>query len=269
MLVRHELSFQKGSIITSDLLETMYRQPVSMIEMLFQDYSDGIISGMDLSERDGTLFISKGVYKHKEKLYYSETDISLTPESGCFVSGQKYAAIIEEKSISNNAAIFQHQLNIKTVPYDDTINKDDIMIIFRGTPVLPHVFENSETFCNNKIDLLPLKKSAYGKRSTYCPYIFKLILEKMMENRFKKDIIDYLVINNIQMYGYVPVEIMYTYINSNINISIQEQKNTCFLDRYELLNSFCDLISSEYKAEENNNYNDAASDYASEEGVLL
>lgn len=250
MLVNYELSFQKGSIITSGLLETMYKQPAVMFELLLQEYSDGIISGMGLAERDGTVSVTKGIYKHKGKIYYSESDIPLTLKNGDFSSGQKYAAVLEEGSKAAEQNIIQHQLIIKAVPYGETISTENILFTFRGTPSLPRAIEDKYEFTNDRIDLSYFKKSTIGNMPTYCPYVFRSILNKMKEISDKNDMLYYIIMNNIQMYGYVTVEQMDRYIIDHSPKSREYQDKKYFSDRKKLLEFFIEALNSQYDVPE-------------------
>ena len=49
MLYSHDITFKDGSIITSDMLSLMYNIPKGILNKLFIDYSNGIISGLNIN----------------------------------------------------------------------------------------------------------------------------------------------------------------------------------------------------------------------------
>ena len=83
MLTDYELTFPSGSLITGQLLQKMYEYPKNLINYIFADYSEGVISGLNVSYVDQKLILSTGIYKHNSSLYILEKDEILC-ENICF-----------------------------------------------------------------------------------------------------------------------------------------------------------------------------------------
>ena len=73
-----QLEFRHGLILTCDMLEEIYSYPRFLSKIECQNYSDGILCGVNFVERDGFLIITAGVLKFKDDLYVMKDDFNLT-----------------------------------------------------------------------------------------------------------------------------------------------------------------------------------------------
>ena len=78
MLVKKEVSFLHGNILTKEMLDEIYAYPRNFVELKYNDYSDGIITGLDFVEKDGTMYLTKGFVKFKGEYYFLLENINLT-----------------------------------------------------------------------------------------------------------------------------------------------------------------------------------------------
>ncbi|MFC7677694.1 DNA and RNA helicase [Paenibacillus sp. GCM10028914] len=74
MLHNHYPVFTKGRILKLEMLENLRDYPRWMLDILHTDLSDGIVAGMDITVRENTLMISKGVIKQAGKVYVIEEE---------------------------------------------------------------------------------------------------------------------------------------------------------------------------------------------------
>ncbi|AKG36023.1 hypothetical protein [Paenibacillus durus] len=66
--------FEKGRILKTGMLENLRDYPRSFLDIRYQDYSDGIIAGTNVSVREHVLCISPGIIKHAGRLYLMEEE---------------------------------------------------------------------------------------------------------------------------------------------------------------------------------------------------
>lgn len=69
MFANHYPHFQKGRILKREMLENLRDYPRDFLDSYFQDYSNGIITGVDLLVADTSIHITRGIVKHNAKLY--------------------------------------------------------------------------------------------------------------------------------------------------------------------------------------------------------
>lgn len=61
--------FEKKRILKQEMLENLRDYPRNMFGILYQDYSDGILSGCHLAAKDSGLFVQPGILYYKGILY--------------------------------------------------------------------------------------------------------------------------------------------------------------------------------------------------------
>lgn len=105
MLTDYILSFPSGSLITGVLLKKMYEYPKELIHGILTEYSEGVISGLNINYKNHCLTLSSGIYKHNSSLYILEEDTVIANKIN--FQGAKWYAILEEKSQENNNILNQ------------------------------------------------------------------------------------------------------------------------------------------------------------------
>ena len=66
--------FQKGRVLKSKMLENLRDYPRDLADLQFQNYSDGILAGVEVTVRGENLVISKGIVKYNGRLYMLHSD---------------------------------------------------------------------------------------------------------------------------------------------------------------------------------------------------
>lgn len=62
-------NFEKGRILKKEMLENLRDYPRNFFDIYFKEYSDGIITGAELTVNEKDISVAKGIIKHKNKLY--------------------------------------------------------------------------------------------------------------------------------------------------------------------------------------------------------
>lgn len=73
--------FQKGRILKREMLENLRDYPREFLDLYFQDYSNGIIAGANITIADTIIHITKGVVKHNNRLYLLHNSYELPYEA--------------------------------------------------------------------------------------------------------------------------------------------------------------------------------------------
>ena len=74
-------SFNKGSVLKQNMLEVLRDYPHTVLDVLFSDFGDGIISGFNIQKTDDKLFhISPGILKFENKIHISSKILTVEQE---------------------------------------------------------------------------------------------------------------------------------------------------------------------------------------------
>lgn len=77
MFTTHFPNFQKGRILKREMLENLRDLPRDFLDLYFQEYSNGIIAGVNLQVNGTTLIVTKGIVKQNGRLYILHSDYEL------------------------------------------------------------------------------------------------------------------------------------------------------------------------------------------------
>ncbi|GGG82849.1 DNA and RNA helicase [Paenibacillus radicis (ex Gao et al. 2016)] len=81
MFIDRYPSFTKGRILKTEMLDSLRDYPRHMLDIYYAGYSDGILTGADISVGEHTLTISRGIVKYGGRLYVLEQEQELRYES--------------------------------------------------------------------------------------------------------------------------------------------------------------------------------------------
>ena len=237
MLYSHDITFKDGSIITSDMLSLMYNIPKGILNKLFIDYSNGIISGLNINVNSSNdIILTAGIYKYENKLYTLSKDITFSNCNGePFKTGQKYILGItnmEDYNYNHDMSILTHRLilDIYTQPNSEYIP----LLTFIGNPELPETLD--EVFERKPVNMFQFKTSTFSG-GIYNSYIFKLVYDKISHKKNKHPL-DYAIMVEIDNKRVISKNTIIDYIkeeNPNKNIPIDDK---------DLLKSFSEAIDN-------------------------
>jgi hypothetical protein len=69
--------FGKGRILKTEMLENLRDFPREFADIFFQNFSDGVLTGAELVVNQNTITITRGIIKHRNKLYLLKEDHSI------------------------------------------------------------------------------------------------------------------------------------------------------------------------------------------------
>ena len=244
MLLKKEVSFLHGNILTKEMLDETYAYPRNFVELKYNDYSDGIITGLDFVEKDGTMYLTKGFVKFKGEYYFLLENINLT---NYFLDMKKnskrqsttYYLYLKRSEPIKAGSIIVRNLDL----YVSEENKQDeffSLCRFFGNESnmnLPRLNGSGEQkpfydlIDNNLyVNLIDTLYAMPGK-ATYHPFLFKAVAE-YLEQKPNKSILDNVILMQIQNMKVLSIDAMKTYINA---VGCDDEKST---NRKGLFDSF-------------------------------
>ena len=117
--------FQRGNLLTQEMLDALKCYMTEMSAAMYADYSDGILSGMDIRVSEGNLTIGKGLIKYQDTLIVVAEETVLPVNQNNTV--QVVKIVIADKEIG---AEFE-TIDIKIVVDYDTAKKANEIEICR------------------------------------------------------------------------------------------------------------------------------------------
>lgn len=89
--------FRAGEILDKEMLELMRDNPTDLIELYYNNFEDGILSGLEIVVKNNFINIQRGLIKYNGYIYKILKDISLVipEEAGEFIIKLKFLEIKE------------------------------------------------------------------------------------------------------------------------------------------------------------------------------
>lgn len=81
MFINISPKFERGRILKTAMLESLRDFPRDFATITYQGYSNGIITGVDISVREDVLIVHPGIIKHEGILYMLKEQIQVPYEA--------------------------------------------------------------------------------------------------------------------------------------------------------------------------------------------
>ena len=243
MLNRKKIRFAPRTILTHEMLETLYELPQEILRLQYLTYSDGIVSGLEFKEVDREIFLTEGIVKFKGEFYFSSAGevnltkffnenkppmrgaiscLALCPSQNSKIGGGVKTEFLElkillKKDLPPDALClgsFYDELSEIALP-DKNISAEKFL-------------EEFTTF--NRFQLLDVPYSCRGG-STFHPYIFCAV-KNILKRKENKSPTELALLLQIYQTGYVTMEALKTCIESD-----RTKKFTPFATRAEIFES--------------------------------
>ena len=253
MLIKKDVSFLHGSILTKEMLNEIYVYPRNFVELKYNVYSDGIIEGLNFIEKDGITYLTKGIVKIEGEYYFLLDDIDLTSYFKETQKEQNWKNNVYYLYLKSETPIKVDSIVVKKLSLYVSENKEsDLFLLCRffGTN---DKLDLPKLKCNEKDEFDDLIKNnlyvnlvntlyAMPKKATYHPFLFEAVAEYLKQKQDKRAL-DYVILMQIQNMKVLSIDAMETYINAT---GYNNEKN---LDR----ESFFDLFVKCLKKKEDVN----------------
>lgn len=225
MLVKKDISFLHGSILTKEMLDETYAYPRNFVELKYNDYSDGIIAGLDFVENDGVTYLTKGIVKFKGEYYFLLDDINLTSYFLKMHKQQNWSNKLYYLYLKSSAPIKADSIIVQNLELyvSEECKQDDLFLLCRfhggkDNMELPRLNGNEEEAFKKLIDntlyvnLIDTLYAMPGK-VTYHPFLFKAVAE-YLEHKPNKSMLDNVILIQIQNMKVLSIDAMKTYIDA-------------------------------------------------------
>lgn len=220
MLNKKELRFERRSILTAAQLRAIEKFPREFFRLMFAEYSDGIICGLDFAERDEKIFLTEGLLKIGDDFYFAEK-INLSEMMRGLSDGVDYKFVLGEPQRTVSENIIAEKISLTVAKLDEQSALE--FGRFRHTKIkLPDVdAENlfDEFTKGSRLNLLDVSFSVRDGK-TFHPYVFRAVLKKLEQKNFPSPA-DVALMIQLANFGSVSIQALKTYVKAN-NVSWQD-----------------------------------------------
>lgn len=166
--------FAGGVVLKAKMLDNVSMYSRNMLEILYEEYSDGILTGADINiENRTTIRISKGIIKYKGELYFMSEDkcIEAYPETDT----QYLRVRFKEKEILIDEEKNETEFVLDTIKTDEACEIEICRFVLNNGAILRTDYTDLRDYAtlHNTINILETNYSAQSK-PTFSP---KFLLE--------------------------------------------------------------------------------------------
>lgn len=223
MFVNRFPNFEKGRILKIEMLESLRDYPRNFIDIYFKDYSNGIITGAGLIIDDSYIKITRGIVKHKDKIYMLSNDFKIPygfTNKEVIIKIKFLKEITENDfNISNTKIFIDENTNLE----DDELELGRFKL--REGAVLRSEYTDFNDFSTeyNTINIINTEYSGV-KKSTLNPIILREFGSILLKNKTKNqyDISFAMASLNQKI---IDKDLILYYISNRLNIEFKEYSN--------------------------------------------
>lgn len=233
--------FKKNEILEKSMLDLLRDNPMEIINLLFQDYSDGVLSGFNFSIdlEVNELILEPGILKFDGKIFWEKDTIKIPfPKVE-----DHYIVKFKLKCYSEEKKYYKRNGEIKT-EIGNNVNKDELELVrfvMREGAELRNNYEKFEDLSReyNTLQVIDMKYSSKHKSGTLNPLITSFWgIEAMERENLSAE--DY-VFSSVCLNGLVERNIISLYISRKLRVETREYTNR---EMYDELSKILDNLGS-------------------------
>ena len=224
--------FQPGPVLTHQLLKTCYDFPRELASIIYSEYDNCVISGLEYLADEGEVFLLPGVVRFKGDLYFLNNKISLTKLWNDYKQESKTPGgtgtvyfLIQKNSQMNADGCCKQTLGIRlSKEYD---SKESIVVGALQAAIdkleLPDFTSPKRIY--SRSHLLTLDVPYLGANGVgFHPFINRF-LKAIIEQKHQKDYFDYALWMNLCGHKSVDIDVLKVYLKSK-SVSVPSNDNS-------------------------------------------
>ena len=179
VLSRKELRFERRSILTATQLREIEKFPREFLRLMFLDFGDGIISGLDFIERDGEIFLTEGLVKLGKNFFFAQ-EINLSGLMAGLTEGKLYKIVLgtPQRTAAENVITEKISLEVRELKESGGLEFGRFKAGLTHLPELDAEDLFAEFTKASRLNLLNVPYSTRGG-ATFHPLIFRAILSRL------------------------------------------------------------------------------------------
>lgn len=223
MFKRYDIKFERGSILTKEMLTELYEGPQGYWNILYGSSEDGVVHGLHMQEEEGDISIGPGLVKYEGCLYRMEEAYHLTPLLREAEAEQEYWLVIRRctakqfvparpQSIQPYALDFFLEKKNGNLPITPDSGIAFAWMKLNGEQKLELPDPNNVTNLKAFTELLQwnmlICPYTTGHSVTYHPDIFQAVCSYIRQKKGRKSPLEYLLLSQIMSSGVLEYDFM-------------------------------------------------------------
>ena len=246
MFTNKNLKFPHKAILTSDLLQEIYKYPREFFRLIYKDYDDGIICGLNyFIDEDKNLILSSGTILLDREFYFLEEDLNISElaEKNNLTDGTDYFVTLLKETQKKSPCMTENNLILNFSREDEKVTLGKFRFKSKDDFNLPNLSNNENPFENifrsSTLNLVDVPFADKGG-ATFRPQLFDVI-KNFLLSKENKTPLDYSILTCLQNNAVLSLQTIKSYIYEEIG-------EDTFENRQELLKTFCEcLVSSKFE----------------------
>ena len=203
MLTNKILNFPHKAILTKELLQEIYQYPREFFRLIYNDYADGIISGLNyFIDGEKNLILSAGMILFDGEIYFlaENTNISDLAEKNNLVDGRDYYILPQKESQKKSPCLTENKLILNFSEEEQNFSLGKFRFKSKNDFNLPTLSDSDDPFENifrsSTFDLLDIPFADKGE-ATFHPQLFDLV-KNFLATKENKTPFDYSILTHLQ-----------------------------------------------------------------------
>lgn len=216
--------FEKKRLLRVEMLDKLRDYPKNFLDLWFQDYGDGVVSGCDITWDDGRLTISSGMVIWKKNLYFMEQPFVMecrAEDKVRYLKVQFLAEIREAGKITGNTRIF-----LEDKKPDPACEMELCRFRLQEGARLRDSHENLQDY-STEFDTVNLIHQPYGAagESTLNPRIIRQFSREMLKSRSSDPYDISFSAAALGNHGHITAELIREYLSCRLGDEYGEKGN--------------------------------------------
>ncbi len=246
MLNRKELRFERRSILTATQLRAIEKFPREFLRLMFSDYGDGIISGLNFVERGKEIFLTEGLVKIGDAFFFAE-EINLSKLTAETRSGIWYKFCLSEPQRKAYENVISEKISLEVKSLEENIGGLEFGRFKAGVSIKLPSPDEEDTFEEftraSRLNLLKVPCSIRGG-VTFHPQIFQAILSRL-QRKEKHDSADLALMIQLANLGAVTFDALKIFVRSKDIKWRDDSRENIFKSVIEAVDALREIILPE------------------------
>ncbi len=234
---RHLPNFEDGIIIRAERMKQLVDQSFLLPNLIYYNYTDGIISGCEVYESDGKIILTEGVIRLNGKLFLLDKDIMIPYYATDKLTYLKISCIRENINSDGNEYIFSVDLSEEK----PTLNQLEIcrFKLQKGAR-LRYIYDDFSDMDTefDTINIIHTKYSSHGY-STISLKLLKNFAREMISLKPTDQLDIFFCLQILGLNNVLNIDGIIYYIENKLNYTIEDINN------YEVYKGLLEIIKME------------------------
>lgn len=226
--------FERGAILKKDMLDNIRDYPRVYLEILYKNYTNGIITGCEIEADEENIILKNGIIKYKNNLYFLD---KILKEKYTSTNKKKYIRIKFEENLQKDGFIINEGRLCIEENQDIADNEIEIgnFKLKNGAKLrtkYSDFFDLDTEF--NTLNIIDIEYACENK-STLSPLIINMFADIILNKSLSENNIDIMFGFQILNNTYIRREVICAYISKRLRI-----KNT-YMSNREIYINLCKI----------------------------